>query len=89
MTGTVNCYMSEEVLAALEVESEDILIVWVLTEDDQWQLCVQCDTCECWLMYPWVDHPCEDLESLKAEVEVANVQAVIQTSMDELTEGIP
>lgn len=85
----INCYMSQETVTALEVESEDVLIIWALTEDGLWQLCVQCDECGCWMLYPWVNHPCTDLETLRHCVEVVNVEMSIETSMDELTEGYP
>lgn len=83
----VKCYMSEEVIDALEYESEDILIRWVLTTDGIWQLCIQCDTCESWLRYPWVEHPCEELKSvaLFGCVEEVEVEMVVETSMDELS----
>lgn len=86
--GVVNCFMNDRVIEALEVESEDILICWVLTEDGLWQLCIQCDECESWLQYPWVDHPCMDLETMSIAVETAPVEQVIETTMDELTEGL-
>lgn len=88
MTGIyANCYISEEVLDALEIESEDILICWALTSDGIWQLCIQCDTCESWLRYPWVEHPCEAIETLPLVgcIEEAEVQMVVETSMDELS----
>lgn len=85
---TVNCLLNQEIYDALEVESEDIAIVWVLTEDGLWQLCVQCEECDSWLQYPWVDHACVDSITWREQTEEAKVCMVIQTSMDELTEDV-
>lgn len=87
-TETLNCYMNNEIVEALECEPEDILIRWILTKDGVWQLCVQCDACDAWIRYPWVDHPCVDIETLKEEVEVVEVEMTIETSVDKLTEGL-
>lgn len=86
--GKVNCYMNYEIIDALDAETEDIVIIWVLTADGQWQLCVQCDLCEAWLRYPWVDHPCEDVRTQFELVEEITVQMVIETSIDRLKEGL-
>lgn len=84
----LNCYMTSEIVEALECEPEDIIIHWIQTSDGVWQLCIQCDQCGAWLRYPWVNHPCVELETLKEEVETAEVLTTIETSVKKLTEGL-
>lgn len=85
---TVICHMTEEIVDALEAEKEDILISWIQTEDKIWQLCVQCNECDSWIQYPWVDHPCADMKTQFILVDEASVTQIIETSVNTLTKGL-
>jgi len=84
----VNQFVDEGVPELLHLESEDILLIWALTANNCWYLCAQCDTCEQWMQFPWVEHQCLNENYRWGLGEEVAVVAVIPTSIAEVTQNL-
>lgn len=85
--GLIEQFVNEGVPELIRLE-EDILLIWALAVDGSWHLCGQCDRCEVWMQFPWVEHQCLN-ESFRPGLgeEVAIVTAV-ETSVAEVTQNL-
>lgn len=85
---TVRCFLNAGVMDLLELEVDNIMLIWVLCKDQCWYLCAQCEVCEAWIQFPIVNHPCEHNNYQSGLTEEVEVIAIIPTSIAELTEGL-
>lgn len=84
----LRCFFDEGVVDLLELQDDDILLIWVLCVDQCWYLCAQCEVCNAWIQFPVSEHPCEYNDYQTGLTIEVGVVAIVPTSIEELTVGL-
>lgn len=72
----------------VEDTTDDIWLVWALSEDRVWYLCCRCETCGILMQYPGVRHNCPVEDNQQNSFQYRGVVTTTPTSMEELLDSL-